>query len=60
MNEDYSNCDGCKQRFPARLLDAVLLDQEGNEASAEAYCKTCFPKFKRFACDEWRPLYGVE
>ncbi len=58
--EDEMACDGCKRTFPARLLDAVLLDEDGNEASAEAYCERCFPRFKRVAGDTWKPLYTVD
>lgn len=52
--EDKSPCDGCNRVFPARLLDAVLLDEEGNEASDKAYCKSCWPRYKRVPSDRWR------
>lgn len=57
---DICKCGGCGGLFDAGLLDAVLLDADGNYASAEAYCKACWPKFKRVPGDKWRSLYCDE
>lgn len=51
-------CSGCHVAHDAHNLDAVLLDPDGNEASSEAYCKTCHPKFTRFKHDKWSSNYG--
>jgi hypothetical protein len=56
MTEDQSECDGCRRLMPARLLDAVLLDEDGNDASSEAYCEACWPKYQRVQMDIWDPL----
>lgn len=52
MAED--RCDGCKRKTPLHLLDAVLLDREGAEASEALYCKTCWHLHKRVEGDMWR------
>lgn len=51
---DMCPCGGCKKLFPHWKVDAVLLDEDGNQASAHAYCRGCWPRFKRIACDEFR------
>jgi hypothetical protein len=56
MINDLAQCGRCGNTMPARLLDAVLLNQEGNEASEEAYCEACFPSVRVIAADRWRPL----
>lgn len=55
-HDDWGNCDDCKRRLPARLLDAVLLSEDESEASTEAYCERCWPRHKKIAHDEWRPI----
>ncbi len=55
---ELSKCDGCGQLTDANLLDAVLLDPDGNQASDQAYCRWCFPKFVRVAHDTWQSNYG--
>ncbi len=39
-------CDECGELTPINLLDAVLLDPDGNAASDELYCEKCWPKHK--------------
>ena len=57
---DMSPCDDCGKLTDHRLLDAVLLDKEGNTASGNAYCATCWPKHQRVADDKWRSLLAPE
>ncbi len=53
---DKSPCDGCGRLIDARLLDAVMLDPEGNRCSEEAYCRACHPEHVTIPGDVWRPL----
>ena len=53
MNEKAS-CSDCRKVADLHLLDAVLLDAEGREASEELYCEQCWPKHKVVADDMWR------
>lgn len=57
MVEDMARCGRCHREMPARLLDAVLLDPDGNDASDEGYCLMCFPFARKIVGDIWRPLY---
>jgi hypothetical protein len=60
MRPIMSSCDDCGKVTEARLLDAVLLKDDESEASSQAYCKDCWPKHKRVAHDEWRPMWGED
>lgn len=55
MNDEAKG-GGCGKPTDAALLDAVMLDEDGNRASDEAYCRTCWPRFQRIPIDQWRPL----
>lgn len=55
-NEDTCPCGKCKRVFAARLVDAVLLDEDGNDASDEAYCRDCWPSMKRISWDTFTEL----
>ena len=46
-------CDDCGELTPINLLDAVLLDPDGNAASDELYCEKCWPKHKVVPNDRW-------
>jgi hypothetical protein len=50
------HCERCKNLFDHRLVDAIMLDDEGNKCSTEVYCEPCFDAVKIVADDEWRPL----
>lgn len=52
---DEHPCDDCGRLYDIGLLDAVLLDVDGNDASEKIYCKQCWPKHKIVADDMWRP-----
>lgn len=54
--DDKATCGSCHKSMDAALLDAVMRDEDGNDASPEAYCKTCWPRFRRVPKDQWRPL----
>jgi hypothetical protein len=47
-------CSDCGRVMSANLLDAVLLDPDGNDASAEAYCRQCWPRHRVVDGDRWR------
>lgn len=49
-------CGGCKVVFRCQELDAVLLDEEGAEASDVGYCRVCFPKFQVVSYDRHRRM----
>lgn len=47
-------CADCGNSTPEYLLDTVLLDEEGVEASQALYCQKCWPKHQRVPRDTWR------
>jgi hypothetical protein len=49
-----SKCDDCKRPTHIDLLDAVLLDVDGNNASEKLYCEQCWPKHRIVPGDIWR------
>lgn len=51
-------CSNCRAPTPINLLDPLLLDDDGNDASDELYCRVCHPHMAlRYRVrDTWRPL----
>lgn len=47
-------CSGCKVETDANLLDALLLDRHGNEATEGGYCAWCHPIWQIVPGDKWR------
>jgi len=42
--------------LPAGELDAVLLDSCGDQASDDAYCASCWPRYRKVDSDQFRRL----
>ena len=50
-------CGRCKRWMHPHLLDTVLLDANGSDASEKAYCRRCHPHVRVVDADRWRPLH---